>query len=264
MAKSLADQVVLDLPEDKPIVLVGQPGAMRGEFHLKNPGTERLVLRGSQLHGTAQEGTAIAHTLPPVVLRPGARRRVPLKFQLPPHTPPGEYQVELEAAGRAHPVLLHVTEVVRLDVAPAQVVIENDPGAKVVKRVVFSNQGNVPLTVGHIGAVPLDDDLLECRVGRAAYIIAGDQVTGLDDFFAELVRQTKAALEQSGVLRVRNLAGTVVLQPGDTRAVELEVRVPKGLNNRSRYRGVVALYTTDLEFVIVPSPGEAEPESEPD
>jgi hypothetical protein len=153
-------------------------------------------------------------------------------------------------------VVLFVTEVVDLALSPQELVIENRPDQAVTKRVVFRNLGNVPLTVGQVGAIPLDDELLQCRTGRAAVISGGDSIAGLDDYYAEVIRQTKTALEHTSFLRVRNTAGAVVLEPGEVRPIDLEIRVPKGLEKRTRYRGAAVFYTTDLEFVIVPAPGQ--------
>ena len=94
-----------------------------------------------------------------------------------------------------------------------------------------------------------------CRTGRAAVVNAGDRIASLDDYYAEVIRQTRTALEHTGLLRVRNTAGTVVLEPGQVQPIDLEIRVPEGLEKRTRYRGAAAFYTADLEFVIVPSPG---------
>jgi hypothetical protein len=256
--QKMPENDVFDLPKDEQIVLVGQPGTLRGELYVHNPGAERIVLRGSQLRGASLErgaATPAACRLPPIAVRPGGRRRVPLNIALPAHTPPGEYHYELEVGGHVRSVVLHVTEVVDLDISPPQVVIENRPGRKVTKRVVFHNLGNVPLTIGQVGAIPLDDELLQCRTGRAAVVMGGDRIASLDDYYAEVIRQTKTALEQTGLLRVRNKAGTVVLEPGQVQPIDLEILVPKGLEKHTRYRGAAAFYTADLEFFVVPSPG---------
>jgi hypothetical protein len=42
--------------------------------------------------------------------------------------------------------------------------------------------------------------------------------------------------------------------------MNLEIRVPGGLDRRGRYRGVAAIYTTNLSFVIVPTTGPTVPE----
>jgi hypothetical protein len=161
--------------------------------------------------------------------------------------------------GHTRSVVLHVTEVIDLDISPPQVVVENRPGGTVVKRVLFHNLGNVPLTIGQVGAIPLDDDLIECRTERAAVISAGDRIAGLDDYYAEMIHQAQKMLERMGPLRVRNTTGAVTLEPGQVQPVDLEIRVPEGLEKRTRYRGTAAFYTADLEFLIVPSPGAGIP-----
>jgi hypothetical protein len=159
----------------------------------------------------------------------------------------------VQVGGAVRQLVLHVTEVVRLEIEPDPVVIDNRPGDTISKRVVFSNTGNVPLDIGEIGAVVLDEELLTCRAGRAAVMSIGDQVKGLDDIIAEYIRQTKVAITQTGLLRVRNTAGTFTLAPGEVRAVDLEFRVPDKLEPRSRYLGTVALYTSNLDIIVAPT-----------
>lgn len=244
---------------DAPIILVGPPQALQGELRLHNPGEQKLVLRDARLHQTPSR--AAKASLPPVpdfsirriVLRPGELRRVPLKIPLSPNTPPGEYRGQVEVGGHMREVVMHVTEVVQLQIAPAQLVIDNQPGATLIKHAVFTNAGNVPLTMGDIGPVVLDETLLECRTGRAAIAAVGEKITGLDDYIAEVVRQTKAALEQTGILRVHVNGSPLSLAPGEVRPVELEIRIPDNLDRRARYLGVAALYTSNLEFLLVPT-----------
>jgi hypothetical protein len=250
---------VLAHAAEQPIVLVGPPHDLRGELQLHNPGEQKLVLRDARMRAgapaaTEAEAAALADvSLRRIVLRPGELRRVPFNIPLSPHTPPGEYRGQVEVAGRTRDVVMHITEVVRLDIAPAVVVVDNRPGATITKRVVFTNAGNVPLEMGEIGAVVLDEALLECRTGRAAISAIGDKITELDDYFAEVIRQTKTALEQTGLLRVHSAAGDFTLEPGEVRPVDLDIRVPENLDRRARYTGVVALYTSNLEFLIVPT-----------
>ena len=123
------------------------------------------------------------------------------------------------------------------------------------KRIVVSNRGNVPISISEIGAVPLDDEQLQCRTLRAAAAAVGDETRTFQEYLAIILYQAKLVMEQSGALRVRNLSGTTVVNPGEVKPVDLEIRVPDGLEKRSRFRGVVALYTANLEFLIVPVSG---------
>jgi len=253
---------VIRHPASEPIVISGPPEQLQGELLLHNPGTDKLILRDVRLRGAAIAGRAAEAgglsevALRRVILRPGQLRRVPLQLALSPNTPPGEYQAEVQVGGRVRQLVIHVTEAVQLDIEPDPVVIENIPGETISKRVVFGNHGNVPLRIAEIGAVVLDEEFLNCRAGRAAVMNSGEQTKGLDDFLAEYIRQTKVALAETGLLRVHNTAGPFTLEPGVVRAVNLEFRVPDKLDQRSRYFGAVALYTSNLDIVITPTHAE--------
>ena len=78
------EKEVLDIGAGEPIVLVGQPGALRGELHLQNAGEERLVFRGAEVHSLAApkaakgararvpvETAPLMQKLPAVIVRPG-------------------------------------------------------------------------------------------------------------------------------------------------------------------------------------------------
>jgi hypothetical protein len=198
--------------------------------------------------------------LRPGVIRPGQRGPVSLSLSLDPFTPPGEYQAEVEVGGQSQPVTMLVTEKVLLRISPAEVVVENLPGVKILKQVVLANKGNVPLSIGDFGAVYLDDELLICRTLRAAAAAVGDELRPLEEYLATILLKAKTVAESSGILRVHSPAGQITLQPGETRLLDLEIRVPEGLDKRGRYRGVFALYTSSLSFVIVPTAGPPAPE----
>jgi hypothetical protein len=255
---------LVDQPEDEPVVLMGRPGALFGQVRFKNPGENRVVLRNLNLRGRPEKSKrqaalpALDASLATVVLRPGQGRVVPLSLSIEPYTPPGEYHFEMQVGERAQPVVLHVTEAVELEISPEQIVVENRPGARYQRKVVFANRGNVPLAIGDLGAVPLDDDLLQCRILRAAVDAVGEETHPLEEYLAEIARQARVVLDKAGTLRVNNTAGSFELAPGEVRAVELEIRVPDSLDKRGRYRAAIPLYTSDLEFVIVPAPWEAE------
>jgi hypothetical protein len=238
-------------------VLAGQPETLEGVIPLRNPGESRVVLRMARLRGDLvnERGEILPgrdHPIRPIVLRPGQARRATVNLGIEPQTPPGEYRGEVEVSGQVRPVVVHVTESILLDVTPTPVVVENRPGETMTKRVVFHNGGNVPLDIGEIGGVPLDDELLECRSLRAALGQWEDRGGTVEGFLAESIRQAREILRRAGVLRVHNPT-PVTLEPGDVRPIDLEIRVPDGLDKRTRYQGSAALYTADLEFTVVPS-----------
>lgn len=261
--KKVAGVEAVESPGEKPIILVGQPGALKGELFLHNPGEGRMVFRGAELRsreaemlktGRAVEQWMVSRKVPAVTVKPGERRRVPLRFALDPTTPPGEYHALLQMADRSWQVIFQVTERIALEISPAVLVIHNRPSSTAVKQIVLRNAGNVELTIEEISAVPLDDELAQCRILRAvAAAIGSQEESKLDDILTEFAHQSKAVLDQAGILRVRNRSGRFTLQPGEVRRIEIEIRLPESLEKRSRYRAVLPIYNADLTFSITPS-----------
>jgi len=115
--------------------------------------------------------------------------------------------------------------------------------------VVFTNDGNVPITIHSLGTVLLEEELLHRRAFRGAVADAGDTMEDLDDFAVALGRRYKKLYENL-VLKIQN--STVIIEPGDTVAVELTITLPDVLESRSRYHGYAAISTESLLFTIVP------------
>lgn len=173
MAQSdMPDYDVIQHPATQPIVLVGPPESLQGELLLHNAGPEKLILRDVLVRGeaitrrAAEAGGPSELALRRVVLRPGQLRRLPLELALSPNTPPGEYHAEVQVGGHVRQLVMQVTDLVRLEIDPDPVVVENLPGETLTKRVVFSNRGNVPLRIAEIGAVILDEEYRTCLASR--------------------------------------------------------------------------------------------------
>jgi hypothetical protein len=246
---------------EEPLVLVGPPRAVRGEFRLQNPTADKIVVREPHVRAVApssgrKKAVADATQLPGptlvlrrIVMRPKQSRPIPVALTLDPRTPPGTYQAELVVNDQLRSVVMHVTEHVSLTIAPPEILLASRPGEKVKKLVVFTNGGNVPIPVRSLGTVVLDEELVHCRALRGALADVGDTMTKLDDFIAALGRRYKK-LYESAVLKVHNNA--VTIGPGETHAVELTITLPDKLESRSRYTGYAAISSSSLQFTIVP------------
>lgn len=252
------------MSSEEPLILIGEPGRIRGKLNLTNTGTEDLVLQGAQLRTAAATKARAAATLEinkplhPIIVRPGRSRSISVKMALDPTTPPGEYDVELEAGGVVKPVKVHVIEKIDIRLHPDKLIIREAPGATAQKRVVIRNDGNVPVTVGDIGAVVLEDDRLQCRTLRRAVaaIDTRDREAEFEDYFRTLVEQLQGVLQQAGALRVRSRGGSVTIPPGGTQPIDLEIQLPESLDKRTRYTASVALYNRNLIFEIEPILGD--------
>jgi hypothetical protein len=241
------------------LTVAGAPGRVQHQLEFHNGGDERVIVRRADFTSPQLEESAGRRPgvlLPTVVLHPGHARRVPISFMIPSHTPPGRYDGELVVAGQSVDVVVHVVEDYDLEVAPAEVVLESRPGDRTVRQIVCSNRGNVPLVIGEIGAVVLDDELTNCRSLRAvtaAWPDEGGEHDAVDRFVDLYVKKGwKKVVEHSGVLRVHTVGGPREIAPGETEVVDLEITLPDQLEPRTRYFASAPLYATDLTFLVVP------------
>lgn len=248
----------------EPLVLVGPPRGIRGEFVVRNPTERKIIVRQPVLKAAAAPATARAKAaaakagiaaLPETValrrikVRAGQTRPVPLSLTLDPRTPPGTYQAELDVNGEQRSVVVHVTEDVALTLSPDEIVLPGRAGEKFEKRVVFTNEGNVPVHVKALGAVVLEDDAAHCRALRGALQDVGDTMKNLDDFAVALGRRYRAIYDTIA-LRVQN--DEVTVAPGETQAIDLTITLPEKLEKRARYGGTAAISTSTLTFKVVP------------
>lgn len=242
------------------IVLAGPPRAVRGEFTVRNSTAQKIVVPQptlkAQFAATRTGKAAKAAALPDatfalrrIIARPMAHRAVPISLTLDPGTPPGTYEAQLEVDGETRPVVVHVTEEVDFSMTPDSLIIPNRAGEKFHKHVVFTNNGNVPLTVKSIGAVVLDDEIAHCRAIRGALSDVGTTMKSLDDFVVALGKRYSEQFETMA-LKVQN--EKVTIAPGETRLVELTITLPEKLNSRARYAGFAAISRGSLTFTVVP------------
>jgi hypothetical protein len=247
----------------EPLVLIGPPRGVRGEFRVQNPTERKIIVRQPLLkraaaatRGKGAAAKAAAAAIPEeslalrrIVVRPGQSRPVPIALTLDPATPPGTYEAQLDVDGEQRTVLMHITEDASFSISPNELVLPNHPGEKVKKQVVFTNDGNVDLSVRTIGTVVLDEELAHCRALRGALDDVGDTMKNLDDFLVALGKRYKA-IYATLVLKVQN--DKVTVAPGETTAVDLTITLPEKLEPRSRYTGYAAISTGTLTFTIVP------------
>ncbi len=248
-------------PDDEPLVFAGPPAKLTGQIDLQNTGDASVVLRDAGLRDPSGvlRPRAERQSFSPVVVRAHQQQRGPVSISLDSTTPPGEYHAEIEVAGGTRPVVLHVMESIDLAVHPDSLVVFNQHGTQ-RRRIVVTNEGNVPFAIGNLGDVDLENDLLPER-NRVTLepVTRGTpapprQVEG--PVFV-LVSLAPADAFREGGLSVRAYGPAVTVMPGKTAVVDLDITVQAELPPNSRYRGRAALLTRDLEFVVVSSAAAA-------
>jgi uncharacterized membrane protein len=196
---------------------------------VENRGAEALLLRGVEVAG--------AGTVPVVsTVAPGDSARVRVRLRLDPHTPPGRREVEVVVGDARTTAVLEVAEHPRVRIRPPAIAVSAAPGATVTARVVIANLGNVPVPLDRLGAVTLDEDGGVCRSLDGALRAEGEN--GYQAVLDEAVRRI-AATRVDG-LRVR-AGDPSSLEPGETRALDLELRLPPDMTAGRSYSGTLRL-----------------------
>jgi hypothetical protein len=255
-----APRVTLIQDASRPLVLVGPPRDVRGELTLQNASDEKVIVRqpvmrlGSAAarrgkHARAAQPRQSMLTLRRMIVRARQARQVPIALALDSTTPPGTYEAELDVDGELRHVVVHVIEDLSFSMAPAALIIPNRPGERIPKRVVFTNTGNVAISVKPVGPVVLDEELVHCRALRGALADVGATLKNLDDFIVALGHRYHD-LYEARVLKVQNEKTTI--EPGDTKAVDLTITLPDKLDSRARYTGLAPVSTQSLTFTVVP------------
>jgi hypothetical protein len=263
----------IDHGKGAPIVLAGEPRRLVGRVKLHNPAPDRVVLREARLHGAPPPHEAkrdevrdysIALT---AILAPNQKSAVPVRVAIDAQTPPGDYAAELVLGEFRYPVQLMVAETVSLSVTPSEIVIENHPAERVEKRLFFTNDGNTPLQIGNIGAVVLDDELLACKTIRGTLEEGVDtpekgadtaekgaeEIRSLSEWISLYIAQGKRVIDSTGMLWVEVTGAPHTLRPGETRGIEVTIRIPDTLDPRSRYWGVIFLYDANIGITVAPT-----------
>jgi hypothetical protein len=241
---------------EEPVLLMGPPGRLAGWVRLRNPGAAAVVLRHAVISDRSGHLSDMPphHRFAPIVLRPGDDRTVELAIELPAATPTGEYRVELDITGQVRPAVLNVEEFVALRVEPTRIVVMEGKEQPQSATLFVSNEGNKRLSIGDIGDVDLHDDVAEVRNLRGAIrSLLDDVVDKPDELIAVLLALVPLREPILGRLAVRMSGTPIQLDPGQTKKIDLEIRVPSDLRARGRYRGRAAILTANVDFVVIPS-----------
>jgi hypothetical protein len=240
--------------EGRPIIIQGEPGSLRGAIPLVNNG-EKSVRRATLTLGKSTLRTAHRQPLEGVVVRhrlePGQPTRAMISFSIDERTHPGTYEAEFVLGEKRHPVVFHVAENLRLEAVPRRLVLDNDPGSKVERTVHVTNTGNVEVQIGDVGPVVLEEYNQTCNALRNA--IRGFEGSGFDAAVDAVIEALDRSFNESGFLRIRTKEQPVVIPPGETRSLKLEISLPDTLWKTRRYRGRFRLYNVSVPVVLQPT-----------
>ncbi len=171
-----------------------------------------------------------------------------VRLLLPPATPAGEYQAELTWRDGTLPGVVVVRGDERVQAVPADLALRARAGEAVPASVVLHNGGNVGVEVRKVYVVALEESE---ALDRA--IIAGltTDKQAVDRFG---VAADALAGSQAGVARTVVTRGAGALAPGETRQVDLELRMPEGLEAGTSYSGTWTVGRLDVPVEVEVSP----------
>lgn len=252
-------------PPRKPTVrasaslLAGTPRRVSGHVEVENAGKDDVVLRAVVVSGAALGRGGIVGTgaIPLLSTLPAGRSaRVPVRLRLDPCTPPGRHEVEVAVGGARTTAVVEVAEHPRARISPATLVTRGTPGTTVTARVAVSNLGNVPVPLGRLGAVTIEERGGVCRSLEGALRAEGEHGHGA--VLDEAVR--RIAGTRVDRMRVR-VAEAGAVEPGETRAVDLELHLPPDMAAGRTYIGLLHMVGASL-LVEVTAEGVAADEAE--
>lgn len=228
-------------PSAQPLSLRGAPRSLR-LFGPLPPGLSdcRIVLPGSLSNG-GQTTSVRAQ----VLRRPQGVRDV--RASLPPHTPPGEYEAQLEMNGESHPIALSIEPSIRLHATPVRAVLEAEPGNAAEQKVTLVNQGNVAIKIAATIAIDLHDE----RGLEEAFASTWRQGSNdPQDLLRHFIMSLRAG--DGGLLKLR-IDGAAELPPGAEQTLTLTANLPEKLKPGHSYYGEAPLgplrYPIDVKVV---------------
>ena len=242
-------------------LLAGTPRRVSGHVEVENGGEDDLVLRALEVSGAPLgPGAAGGRVVPLLSTVPaGGTTRVPVRLRLDPCTPPGRHEVDVTVGGARTTAVVEVAEHPRARISPAELTTRGTPGTSVTARVVIANLGNVPVPLDRLGAVTIEERGGVCRSLEGALRAEGER--GHQAVLDEAVR--RIARTRVDQMRVR-AADPRAVEPGETRAVDLELHLPAGMAAGRTYTGLLRLVGASL-LVDVTADGAApdEPDAAP-
>jgi hypothetical protein len=256
MLRVLPKYELLQLSAGKPIVLAGPPDALTGEVEMTNPGDDHVVVRSVQLRDLPEPSAGEIQVPVVAILRAGHGARTRVTARLNPLTPPGRYKATLALGEFSYPAELFVTENIDFEMDPDPLVVDNRPGTRIEKQVLFRNNGNSNLVIGTPGPLLLDEQDMSCRILRSG--LAAGSEDGADDvnkWLTAFLRQAHRNVREAGMLFLRNKDGETIVPPGGSQTVDFVLRLPDTLKANTRYFSLAYFYTETLSISIVPAGG---------
>ena len=171
---------------------------------------------------------------------PETSAKVAARFAVPRTTRPGVYKAVFDIGGEPREAELEVLAEERLEIGPSGLALSAAPGQVVGTELLFTNRGNVPLTLDVLGGLILEDlEPLCLNVQRALSQVRNKD--GQEDahrlFLDALVKNVADRRADMG--RARVAGGPATLEPGNSALLGVELHLPANLTPGRGYRATL-------------------------
>jgi hypothetical protein len=232
-----------------PILFAGPPASCQGYLELINKSdddVEPKAITITRLQPGFGERRLLAATKGPARLGPHQHLRVPIEVSLDPTTPPGTYTGQLSCSSQTEDVVINVLESWDLRIVPQSVTITASPGERVALGILFTNLGNIEVTLPNSLSLYLEHNLEISRHLNAALKTAGKQ--GFNKLLDQFVQELTEAAVSDAVVQFKLEGGK--FSAGETREVELQIQLPEDLKRNTMYKGVIKFENAKLVLDI--------------
>jgi hypothetical protein len=229
-----------------PIVFTGVPRACQGYVELINRSAEVIEPRSIAI--THLDPSARQKQLPSAIrvsvrLEPHQHLQVPIEVALDPTTPPGTYKGQLSFGSQREDVVINVLESWDLRFVPQSLAVKAGAGAKVARRILVTNCGNIEFTPPASVSVFVDQNLDFGRHLNTALKEAGNE--GYQKFLDRFVRELADDAVSNATVQFKCEKASSI-HPGETRQVELQIQLPEDLKMNRVYKGAMKFGNTKL------------------
>lgn len=242
-----------------PFLFSGKPPFITGTVSLINSSREKVKVHSLVVDGPGLKFQRSRRVAPGKTSEPGpARVRVykrvdPLdetnahaEIIVDRYTPPGEYEAQVRFGEEQATARIFVLENHELRLTPDRLTITAAPGERITKTVYVTNEGNVPFNTRKAAFAPLQALDMVHQSLAIALNKAGDK--GHEKFLDRFVSELAEREVEPAKLKLN--VQDEVIEPGETKRVEITIQLPADMKNKRTYRSRIAFRNTKLAMEV--------------